>query len=747
MTCAACAARIEKKLNRVAGVTATVNYATERATLEVEATPANVAPTAADLIGVVESLGYGAAVHEVAPVVTRRRQTTLKLRSNSSPRERVLQLRQRLITTAILSVPVLALSMIPPLQFRNWQWLCFALAAPVATWGAWPFHRSAWMGLRQRTATMDTLVSLGVVAAFGTSVWSLFVGNAGEPGMKMSLSLFPARASHHGHATPSELYLEVATSVVVFMLAGRYFEARAKRRSGAALRALLDVGAKEVTILRDGQGATLASGATAGRRLVRGSPGRENCRRRLGCRRFIRRRCFHAHRREYAGRCGARRTSDRRHDERVRPSRGTRKPGSAVTQPWRTWVDLWNKPNRARPLSSDSPIRVSAIFVPIVILLAIGTLVAWLAITGDSARSFTAAVAVLIIACPCALGLATPTALLVGTGRGAQLGLLIKGPEVLESTRTITTIALDKTGTITSGNMSVVAIVVDDAPRAVALRLIASLENSSEHPVARAIVGHATTEVEIVTPTEFVNQPGRGVLGVVDGRRVGVGNAGFAEDEFGSLSETLRKSVKEHTALGQTVVVAGWDGVAHAVVAVADAPKPTSAAAISSLRALGLRPVLLTGDNRATAIAIAAAVGIDEADVVAGLLPHEKVLEIQRLQTAGEVVAMVGDGVNDAAALAQADLGISLGTGTDAAIEAGDLTIVSGDLERAADALRLSRATLRTIRANLFWAFGYNVAAIPLAAFGYLNPVIAGLAMACSSVFVLTNSLRLRRFA
>ena len=756
MTCAACAARIEKKLNRLDGVTATVNYATERAAVSY----ADGVADSAALIEVVRALGYGASVH--APPASSPAETDELSPLERAAEKRANDLRQRLIVSAVLAVPVVVLSMVPVLQFRNWQWLSFAMAAPVAIWGAWPFHLSAWRNLMQRSSTMDTLVSLGVIAAFGWSIWSMFVGDAGTPGMKMRLTLLPARATAsvdhtgaHAVVTHSELYLEVASSVVVFMLAGRYFETRAKRRSGAALRALLDVGAKEASVLRGSVEVLLpvAELRVGDSFVVR--PGEKVA----------------ADGVVIDGTSAVDASMLTGESAPVDVSRDSTVTGGTINVGGRLVV-------RATRVGSDTTLahiarlvenaqsgkapvqrladRVSAVFVPVVVLGAIVTLVSWLAVTGDANRSFTAAVAVLIIACPCALGLATPTALLVGTGRGAQLGLIIKGPEILESTRQVNTVVLDKTGTVTTGRMDVVDVVVGAGQdRDEALRRVASLESASEHPVARAIVRSVDTAETAETvealqslqpPNDFANQPGRGVVGMVDGVRTAAGRPDFVAAEFGELSPALAEAVQRNQALGRTVIAAGWNGAVRIVIAVADTPKPTSREAIASLRALSLRPILLTGDNRATAVAVATEVGIGEADVISEVLPADKVDVVRRLQAEGAIVAMVGDGVNDAAALAQADIGIAMGTGTDAAIEASDLTIVSGDLRGAADALRLSRRTLSTIKGNLFWAFAYNVAALPLAAAGFLNPVIAGLAMASSSVFVLTNSLRLRRF-
>jgi len=747
MTCAACAARIEKKLNRLDGVTATVNYATERAAVSY----ADGVADPAALIEMVKALGYGASVH--APPASSPAETDELSPLERAAEKRANDLRQRLIVSAVLAVPVVVLSMVPALQFRNWQWLSFAMASPVAIWGAWPFHLSAWRNATQRSSTMDTLVSLGVIAAFGWSIWSLFVGDAGTPGMKMRLTLLPARTTAamdhtgaHAVVTHSELYLEVAASVVVFMLAGRYFETRAKRRSGAALRALLDVGAKEASVLRGSLEVLVpvAELRVGDSFVVR--PGEKVA----------------ADGVVIDGTSAVDASMLTGESVPVDVSRDSTVTGGTINVGGRLVV-------RATRVGSDTTLahiarlvenaqsgkapvqrladRVSAVFVPVVVLGAIVTLVSWLAITGDANRSFTAAVAVLIIACPCALGLATPTALLVGTGRGAQLGLIIKGPEILESTRQVNAVVLDKTGTVTTGRMDVVDVVAGAGQdRDEALRRVASLESASEHPVARAIVRSLETLQPLQPPDEFANHPGRGVVGIVDGVRTAAGRPDFVAAEFGELSPALAEAVQRNQAKGRTVIAAGWNGEVRIVIAVADTPKPTSREAIASLRAMGLRPILLTGDNRATAVAVATEVGIGETDVISEVLPADKVDVVRRLQAEGAIVAMVGDGVNDAAALAQADIGIAMGTGTDAAIEASDLTIVSGDLRGAADALRLSRRTLSTIKGNLFWAFAYNVAALPLAAAGYLNPVIAGLAMASSSVFVLTNSLRLRRF-
>jgi Cu+-exporting ATPase len=703
MTCASCANRIERKLNKVAGVTATVNYATEKARVSF---PDSLAP--ADLVQVVEAAGYTAS---------------LPVDKVEAPVEHD-PLRQRLLVSASLAVPVILLSMIPLLQFPNWQWLALTLASPVVVWGALPFHRAAWTNLTHGAATMDTLISMGVGAAYLWSLYALFLGDAAMPAA--------------GMATMSgmDIYLEVGAGVTVFILAGRYFEARSKRRSGAALRALLELGAKDVAVLRDGRERRIPLGEL-----------------RVGD--------------EFVVRPGEKIATDGVITEGgsavdmsmltgesvpVEVRSGDAVVGATVNAGGRLVV-------RATRVGADTQLaqmarlveeaqngkaavqrladRVSGVFVPVVIMLALATLVIWLATGHPAEAAFTAAVAVLIIACPCALGLATPTALLVGTGRGAQLGILIKGPEVLESTRRVDTVVLDKTGTVTEGRMSLVSVhVVDGVSAEEALRLAGALEHASEHPIARAIAAAAGSPLPPVD--EFHAEEGLGVQGVVDGHRVQVGRWGLPLDS----ALTVAKQTAERA--GRTAVVAAWDGAARAVLVVSDTVKPTSAEAVAGLKSLGLKPVLLTGDNASVARAVAAEVGID--DVIAEVLPADKVDVVARLQREGRVVAMVGDGVNDAAALARADLGLAMGTGTDVAIEASDLTLVRGDLRAAVDAIRLSRKTLGTIKGNLFWAFAYNVAALPLAALGLLNPMIAGAAMAFSSVFVVSNSLRLRRF-
>ncbi|WP_328988591.1 heavy metal translocating P-type ATPase [Kribbella sp. NBC_01245] len=724
MTCASCAARVEKKLNRMEGVTATVNYATEKAKVSY---PEGISTD--DLVATVEATGYTAAL-PAAPTETTEAVETDELKP----------LRDRLITSIVLAVPVIALGMIPALQFNFWQWTSLTLAAPVVTWAAWPFHKAAWTNLRHGAATMDTLISLGVISAFAWSIYALFVGGAGEPGMTMPFTLIPSRGSG-----AEEIYLEVAAGVTTFILAGRYFEARAKRRSGAALRALLELGAKDVAVLRDGTEVRIPVDqlAVGDEFVVR--PGEK-----IATDGVI-----------VTGSSAVDASMLTGESVPVEVGAGDAVVGATVNAGGRLVV-------RATRVGSDTQLaqmarlvedaqngkaavqrladRVSAVFVPIVIVLALATLGFWLGNGGTAEMAFTAAVAVLIIACPCALGLATPTALLVGTGRGAQLGILIKGPEVLESTRRVDTVVLDKTGTVTTGRMALVDVLLADGEdRAEVLRLAGALEHSSEHPIAQAIATGAMAEVGALPEVEdFGNVEGLGVQGIVDGHAVLVGRTRLLEEWSQYLPDALAHAKAHAETEGSTAVAVGWDGQARAVLVVADTVKPSSAEAIRQFRALGLRPVLLTGDNEAVANSVAAEVGIDE--VIAEVLPAGKVDVIKQLQSEGRIVAMVGDGVNDAAALAQADLGLSMGTGTDVAIEASDLTLVRGDLRSAVDAIRLSRNTLRTIKGNLFWAFAYNVAALPLAAAGLLNPMLAGAAMAFSSIFVVSNSLRLRRF-
>ncbi|MBC6449847.1 cadmium-translocating P-type ATPase [Actinokineospora sp. HBU206404] len=713
MTCASCANRIERKLNKLDGVTATVNYATEKANVIFAE---DIDPQT--LVAQVEAAGYTAQ---------------LPTKQAPEPEERD-TLRDRLLGSAVLSVPVVAMAMAPALQFTYWQWVSLALASPVIVWGAWPFHRAAWMNLRHGAATMDTLVSIGTLAAYLWSLYALLLGSAGVPGMTHPFELTIARGA--GEA----IYLEVAAGVTTFILAGRYFESRAKRRAGAALRALLDLGAKDVAVLRDGVETRVPVGqlAVGDRFVVR--PGEKVATDGVVA--------------EGTSAIDASMMTGESVPVEVGPDAAV--VGGTVNVGGRLVVVAKNVGERTQLARIARMVeqaqtgkaavqrladRVSAVFVPVVIALAVATLMFWLGAGASTSAAFTAAVAVLIIACPCALGLATPTALLVGTGRGAQLGILIKGPEVLESTRRVDTVVLDKTGTVTTGQMSLVGVQVAEGEDVeTVLRLAGAVEDGSEHPIARAIVKAARDKVGVLPPVkDFSAIEGRGVRAKVSGELVTVGRMLDA-----GLPAELVTAKAEAEGRGHTAVVVAWDGRGRAVLVVADTVKPTSAEAVKLLRALGLSPVLLTGDNEAVARSVAAEVGITE--VIAGVLPEEKVEVIARLQRSGKVVAMVGDGVNDAAALATADLGLAMGTGTDVAIEAGDLTLVRGDLRAAADAIRLSRRTLRTIKGNLFWAFAYNVAALPLAAAGLLNPMLAGAAMAASSVFVVTNSLRLRAF-
>ncbi|MDL5486256.1 heavy metal translocating P-type ATPase [Microbacterium wangruii] len=726
MTCASCAARIEKKLNRLDGVTATVNYATEKAQVTGPA-----ALDAATVIAEVQRTGYTAAL----PVTPEAQPD-----AGTEPLDPELRsLRQRLIGSTVLAVPVILMAMIPALQFPNWQWLSLTLAAPVVVWGAWPFHRAAAINLRHGAATMDTLISIGTSAALLWSVYALFFGTAGMTGMTHPFTFTIGAADAAG-----DIYLEVAAGVTMFVLAGRYVEKRAKRRAGAALRALLQLGAKDVTVIRDGvEGRIPVERLRVGDEFVV-RPGEK-----IATDGVV-----------VAGSSAVDQSLLTGESLPVEVGAGDPVTGATVNAGGRLVV-------RATRVGADTQLaqmarlveqaqsgkaevqrladRISGVFVPVVIGIALAALAGWLIAGAAPAAAFTAAVAVLIIACPCALGLATPTALLVGTGRGAQLGILIKGPEVLESTRRVDTIVLDKTGTVTTGRMSVVEVVPaagEDA--AEVLRLAGAVEHASEHPIARAIADAAGRAGDLPAVTDFRSTAGFGVTGVVGGHGIVVGRAALLEQWSVQVDAQLTAAVNAAHERGQTAVVVAWDGCARGAVVVADRPKQTSAAAVADLRRLGLRPILLTGDNAAVAARIAAEVGIDEA--IGDVRPEDKVAVVASLQSEGRVVAMVGDGVNDAAALAQADLGMAMGTGTDAAMEAADITLVRGDLGAAADAVRLSRRTLRTIKTNLFWAFAYNVAAIPLAALGLLNPMLAGAAMALSSVFVVGNSLRLRRF-
>jgi Cu+-exporting ATPase len=707
MTCASCAARIEKKLNRIGGVDASVNYATAKARVVFPA-----ALPIGKLIATVEQTGYTATLPPAGG-------NTAK---PSIPTEPIEELRGRLRVSAVLAVPVIALAMVPAWHFAYWQWASLVLATPVVAWGGWPFHRAAWVNLRHGAATMDTLVSLGALAAFGWSLGALLLGGA-------------------------EIYLEVATGVITFILAGRYFEARAKRSAGAALRALLDLGAKDVGVLRDGRERRIPVEQLAAGDLFVARPGEKIATDGIVV--------------EGASAIDASLLTGESLPIEVGP--GDRVVGATVNAGGRLTVratrvgadtqlaQLGRLVERAQ--AGKAPVqrladRISGVFVPVVIAAAIATLGGWLVVGGSATAAFTAAIAVLIVACPCALGLATPVALLVGTGRGAQLGIVIKGPEVLESTRRVDTVVLDKTGTVTTGRMTVVEVTGGDD----VLRLAGAVEDGSDHPVARAIAAAARERFGPHPMTSaFASTDGLGVAAEVEGHAVRVGRPEFVDDRTGrsgpptaGQENTAGQGPWPHSAAGVTLVAVGWDGEIRGHIAVADTVKDTSAEAIRQLRSLGLRPVLLTGDNAAVAEAVAAEVGIDV--VIAGVLPAGKLDVIKQLQAQGRVVAMVGDGINDAAALAQADLGLAMGTGTDVAIEASDLTLVRGDLTAAADAIRLSRATLRTIRGNLFWAFAYNVAALPLAAAGLLNPMVAGAAMALSSAFVVSNSLRLRSF-
>ncbi|MFI1890051.1 heavy metal translocating P-type ATPase [Streptomyces jumonjinensis] len=734
MTCASCAARIEKKLNRMDGVEATVNYATEKAKVSFVGDEVSIQ----DLIGTVEATGYTAT--EPRP----RTQAAEPGKSGDGPApeddHELRTLRQRVITAVALSVPVIAMAMIPALQFQYWQWLSLTLAAPVVTYAGWPFHRAAWTNLRHGAATMDTLVSVGTSAAFLWSLYALFFGHAGMPGMTHPFELTISRSDG-----ASNIYLEAAAGVTAFILAGRYFEARSKRKAGAALKALMELGAKEVTVLRDGKEVRVPTAelAVGDRFLVR--PGEKIATDGIVV--------------EGSSAVDAAMLTGESVPVEVSPGDGVtgatlNAGGRLVVEATRVGADtqlarmakLVEDAQNGKAAAQRLADRISAVFVPIVILLALGTLGVWLATGEGWTAAFTAAVAVLIIACPCALGLATPTALMVGTGRGAQLGILIKGPEVLETTRKVDTVVLDKTGTVTTGKMTLLAVhTAETTDENEVLRLAGALENASEHPIAQAVAaGAAARTGALPTPEDFANIPGLGVQGIVEGHAVLVGREKLLAEWEIRLPAGLVLAKQQAEAAGRTAITVAWDGEARAVLEVADAVKDTSAEAITRLRKLGLTPILLTGDNKAVAEAVAAEVGIDE--VIAEVMPEDKVDVVKRLQAEGRSVAMVGDGVNDAAALAQADLGLAMGTGTDAAIEAGDLTLVRGDLRAAADAIRLARRTLGTIRTNLFWAFAYNVAALPLAALGLLSPMIAGAAMAFSSVFVVGNSLRLRGF-
>ncbi|MBI4898288.1 MAG: copper-translocating P-type ATPase [Actinobacteria bacterium] len=752
MTCASCAGRIERKLNKLDGVEANVNFATELASVAYDSDV--VSPE--ELVAAVEAAGYGvrsapearpgAHTTAVTPVpgseTAGHDHTAVAIETSEADADReAAELRHRVLVSAALSLPVLLVSMVPSLQFDNWQWLALNLATPVVVWGAWPFHRAAWLNLRHGAATMDTLISMGVLAAWLWSLYALFIGDAGMTGMRMPFDIVPAKGASGHH-----IYLETASVVTTFILAGRYLETRAKRRAGSAIRALLSLGAKDVSVL-DADGTErrvpIEDLRPGDRFIVR--PGEKIA--------------TDGEVLEGASAVDASMLTGESVPVEVTP--GDQVAGATINAGGRlvvraTKVGAETALAQIARLVSDAqaakaPVqrladRVSSVFVPVVIAMSLGTLVFWLAQGEGTTFAFTAAVAVLVIACPCALGLATPTALMVGTGRGAQMGVLIKGPEVLESTRRVDTVVLDKTGTLTTGRMDLVDVVtVPGVDRETALRVAGALEDASEHPIAAAIARAARADDGGLPAVEsFESHAGMGVSGVVEGKAAIVGRPLLLEQWSLRMPESLASELARVQSDGNTAVVLAWDGEPRAILAVSDRPKETAAAAVANLRELGLRPLLLTGDNSQTAAAVAAQVGIDE--VIAEVLPQDKAAVIERLQGEGRVVAMVGDGVNDAPALARADLGISIGTGTDVAIEASDITLISGDPAGVATAIRLSRATLRTIKQNLGWAFGYNVAALPLAAAGLLNPVIAGAAMAFSSVSVVSNALRLRRF-
>ena len=727
MTCASCANRIQRKLNKVEGVTASVNYATEKASVTYDESVSTDL-----LLATVESAGYGA---------------TLPSQADDGREPDGASLRARMLVSAVLSVPVIAMAMVPPLQVDGWQWISLVLATPVVLWGALPFHRAAWTNLRHGATTMDTLISMGTLAAFGWSLYALVFGTAGEIGMTHSFDLVVELGRRTDGA--DNLYLEAATGVATFLLVGRYLEERAKGTAGAALRALLDLGARDVAVLRDDVETRIPIDQLAADDVFVVRPGEK-----VATDGVV-----------VEGSSAIDASLLTGESVPVEVGVGDEVTGATINAGGRLVVRasrvgsetqlaqmarLVEQAQTGKAAAQRLADRISGIFVPAVIVLAVATFLGWVVLADDVTAAFTAAVAVLIIACPCALGLATPVALMVGTGRGAQLGILIKGPEVLEQTRAVDVVLLDKTGTVTTGRMSLRDVLTAPGEDvAQVLSLAAALEDASEHPIARAVVAGAAerlTDRSTERVTDFVSLSGLGVRGRVAGTEVIVGRPGLLRDQGLSLPVELEEAVSSAREQGGTVVAVGWDGAARGALVVADAVKDTSVEAIGQLRELGLRPVLLTGDDAVVAARVAREVGITEDDVIAGVLPTDKADVVRRLQGEGRVVAMVGDGVNDAAALAQADLGLAMGTGTDAAIEAGDLTLVRGDLRVAADAIRLSRRTLAIIRGNLLWAFGYNVAGLPLAAAGLLNPMIAGAAMAFSSLFVVGNSLRLRSF-
>ncbi|TLP98510.1 copper-translocating P-type ATPase [Nesterenkonia salmonea] len=731
MTCASCANRIEKKLNKLDGVEASVNYATEKASVT---GPDTLDPQA--LIAEVEKTGY------TATLPTSKNTTGSSADDEGESREdvEIRVLKQRLIGAAILAVPVIAMAMIPALQFDYWGFASLVLAAPVVVWAGWPFHKAAWANFKHGAATMDTLIAVGTSAALIWSIIALFFGTAGQPGVVHPFELTISRTDGLGH-----IYLEVAAGVITFVLLGRYFEKTSKRQAGAALRALLELGAKEVSILRDGkeQRVPIEELNVGDEFVVR--PGEK-----IATDGVI-----------TSGNSAVDASMLTGESVPVEVAVGDNVAGATVNAGGRlvikaTRVGADTQLSQMAKMVEDAQSgkaeiqrlvdRVSSVFVPIAIAVAAAALGGWLGAGFPVSAAFTATVAVLIIACPCAMGLAAPTALLVGTGRGAQMGVLIKGPEVLESTRKVDTIVLDKTGTVTTGKMTLTdTITAEGVERAELLRIAGGLEDYSEHPIAQAIATGATAEVgELPAPESFENIEGKGVQGVVEGHAVVAGRETLLADWSMHLDDELKSAKQAAEAQGKTAITVGWDGQARGVLVVSDQIKPTSAEAIGQFKDLGLTPVLLTGDNQTVAEQVAAEIGIDR--VIAEVLPKDKVDVVAGLQDEGKVVAMVGDGVNDAPALAQADLGLAMGTGTDVAIEAADITLVRGDLRAAADAIRLARRTLRTIKQNLFWAFGYNTTAIPIAALGLLNPMLAGAAMAFSSVSVVTNSLRLRRF-